>query len=328
MNSNTPPVVVSMIIVSWNTKNYLIQCLNTLAPETCPYPMEIIVVDNASTDGSAEWVAQYFPHVRLIQNAANLGFAKANNIGASLSQGQYLCFINSDVKVRENCITRLVDYCEKNPGVGMAGPHIFGGDGKTQRTCRGFPGLWNMFCRALALDTVFPEVKLFTGYSLSYWPQNDLQTVDILSGCFWLVRRAAIQQTGLLDESFFMYGEDMDWCKRFREAGWSLAFVPTAEAIHFGGASSANDPIRFYVEMQRADLQYWKKHHPTPVFACYYLIACLHMLLRAMGYSVAFSFHAGKRHTYRHKTKRSMAGLLYLFTGRSLVSRNSFYPTA
>ncbi len=322
MAENSPPVIVSIIIVSWNARNYLIQCLSTLTPETCQYPFEVIVVDNASSDGSAEWVAQHYPQIRLIQNAANLGFAKANNMGAALSQGQYLCFINSDVKVLENCITRLVNYCETNPQVGMAGPHIFGGDGKTQPSCRGFPGLWNMFCRALALDTLFPKWKIFTGYSLSHWPQQDHRYVDILSGCFWLVRRAAINQAGLLDENFFMYGEDMDWCKRFQKSGWRLAFVPDAHAIHFGGASSANNPIRFYIEMLRADQQFWKKHHAPPAFACYYMIACLHMFLRAIGYGIATSFHPVKRQTYRHKAKRSLAGLLFLFTGRSIIPRD------
>ncbi|MGB7769555.1 MAG: glycosyltransferase family 2 protein [Verrucomicrobiia bacterium] len=314
MEKDSSEVLVSIIIVSWNARDYLKQCLESLTPAVCRYPMEIIVVDNASSDGSPELVKSNFPRVELIRNPANLGFAKGNNLGIENSKGRYLCLINSDVKVLPDCINRLVDYCEQHPEVGMVGPRIVGGDGKLQRSCRGFPSLWNMFCRAFALDTIFPRCKLFTGYSLSYWPQDSTRTVDILSGCFWLIRRETLSRVGLLDEAFFMYGEDMDWSKRFWLAGSSLAFVPSAEAVHYGGASSSNFPVRFYIEKQRADLQYWRKHHSRIATAGYFLISCLHLLLRTMGYSLAFMFHNGARQNYHYKVKRSLACLKWLFS--------------
>ena len=214
--------MVSVIIVSWNAKSYLEQCLASLTASVCRYPMEIIVVDNASTDGSAECVQDRFPYVRLIRNDCNLGFAKANNIGLAHSIGRYVCLVNSDVKLLRDSINRLVDYCEAHSDVGMAGPRVIGGDGILQRSCRGFPSIWNMFCRALALDLFFPGIRAFCGYSLWHWPQETEGEVDILSGCFWLVRREALDQVGVLDESFFMYGEDMDWCLRFWSCGWKL----------------------------------------------------------------------------------------------------------
>ena len=247
--------MVSVIIVSWNAKSYLEQCLASLTDRVCRYPMEIIVVDNASTDGSPECVRDCFPYVRLIRNNSNLGFARANNIGIAASTGKYVCLINSDVKVLDDCITRLVEYCETHPDVGMVGPRIIGGDGLLQRSCRGFPSLWNMFCRALSLDAHFPRIKAFSGYALAYWPHDTQAEVDILSGCFWLIRKGSLTKVGLLDETFFMYGEDMDWCRRFWSGGWKLVFLPSATAIHYGGASSANAPVRFQAEMQRADLQ-------------------------------------------------------------------------
>ena len=282
--------------------------------------MEIIVVDNASSDGSPELVENSFPHVQLVRNSANLGFARGNNVGIRNSSGRYLCLINSDVKVLPDCINRLVDYCEQHPEVGMAGPRIIGGDGKLQRSCRGFPTLWNMLCRALALDTIFPRNKLFTGYSLSYWPQDSTRPVDILSGCFWLIRRETLSRVGLLDEAFFMYGEDMDWSKRFWLGGSSLVFVSQAEAIHYGGASSSNSPVRFYIEMQRADLQYWKKHHSRIATAGYFLVSCLHLLLRMLGYSLALLFRKSARQNYRYKVKRSFACLKWLFSESLVVS--------
>ena len=306
--------MVSVVIVSWNARDFLAQCLNSLTAETCRYPMEIIVVDNASTDGSPECVERQFPQVRLIRNATNLGFAKANNIGIAQSRGRYLALINSDVKVLPNCLTRLVEYCEQHPEAGMAGPRVLGGDGKLQRSCRGFPTLWNMLCRALALDSLFPNSGLFTGYALRHWQHDCLRPVDILSGCFWLIRKDALLRVGLLDESFFMYGEDMDWCRRFWENGWQVMFVPMAEAIHYGGGSSANAPVRFYIEMQRADLQYWRKHHSQPAVACYFSISCLHLLLRTVGYSLAFLFSHRLRQSCRYKVKRSLACLKWLFS--------------
>jgi GT2 family glycosyltransferase len=314
MNDGSSQVVVSVVIVSWNARDYLVQCLASLSGEVCRYPMEIIVVDNASLDGSPECVENQFPHVRLVRNATNLGFARANNIGVSHCRGRYLCFINSDVKVLQDCITHLVEYCKQQPDVGMVGPRIFGGDGELQRSCRGAPTLWNMFCRSLALDTILPRMKVFTGYSLSHWPHDALRPVDILSGCFWLVRREAMAQVGLLDESFFMYAEDMDWCKRFWAAGWKVVFVPSAEAIHYGGASAANAPVRFFIEMQRADLQYWKKHHSRPAVAVYFLISCLHLMLRAIGYTFAMGFARERRAVYRHKIGRSVACLRCMFS--------------
>jgi GT2 family glycosyltransferase len=320
MDKDSSRIMVSVIIVSWNACDYLKQCLESLTPAVCRYPMEIIVVDNASSDGSPEFVENNFPHVRLVRNSANLGFAKGNNVGIRNSTGRHLCLINSDVKVLPDCINRLVDYCDQHPEVGMAGPRIIGADGKLQRSCRGFPTLWNMLCRALALDTLFPRRKLFTGYSLSYWPQDSTRPVDILSGCFWLIRRETLSRVGLLDEAFFMYGEDMDWSKRFWLGGSSLAFVSQAEAVHYGGASSSNSPVRFYIEKQRADLQYWKKHHSRSATAGYFLISCLHLLLRMMGYSLALLFHKGARQNYRYKVKRSFACLKWLFSESPVAS--------
>jgi len=308
-------LVLSIIIVSWNAQDYLMQCLESLFTVECRHLLEVIVVDNASTDGSPEAVAKRYPQVKLIRNAANLGFARANNIGVSAANGNYICLVNSDVKVLPDCLNRLVRYAEKHPETGMIGPRIIGGDGKLQRSCRGFPTVWNMFCRALALDSIFPRVPIFTGYSLRHWPQETCREVDILSGCFWVVRRRALDEVGGLDESFFMYGEDMDWCKRFWKGGWKLAFVPSAEAIHYGGASSSIAPVRFYVERHRADLQYWQKHHSRPAVFCYFLFTCLHLLLRLAGYAVASLFRRSAREAYQYKMKRSLAALKWMLSG-------------
>jgi GT2 family glycosyltransferase len=308
---------VSVVIVSWNARRYLAQCLESLvaAPSDCP--MEVLVVDNASEDGSAELVERDYPQFRVIRTGSNLGFARGNNIGIKAGSAKYIALVNSDVKVLANCLDHLVEYCEAHPDVGMVGPRVLGADGKLQRSCRGFPSLWNMFCRALALDTLFPKWKLVTGYELSHWAQDTERTVDMLSGCFWLVRRQALERVGLLDEKFFMYGEDMDWCRRFWDSGWKVVFVPSAEAIHYGGGSSANAPVRFYIEKQRADVQYWRKHHCDLAVRCFVVVSCLHLVLRMIGYCLALLVGRGAREVCRYKMKRSVACLWWMITGRA-----------
>jgi GT2 family glycosyltransferase len=309
-------LVVSAVIVSWNAKQYLEECLYSLNADVCEFPMEIIVVDNASNDGSLEMVQEKFPHVKLIKNAENLGFGKANNIGIQESSGDYIALINSDVHVLSNCITRLVEYCEAHPDTGMVGPFIIGRDGKQQRSCRGFPGVWNMFCRALALDKILPRCKWVGGYFLTFWDHHTCSPVDILSGCFWLVRKKALDDVGLLDEAFFMYGEDMDWCRRFWKKGWPIVFMPDAEAIHYGGVSSSNAPIRFFIEKQRADLQYWKKHHSWIAVKSFFVISCLHHVLRIIGYLIALCLGREKQQISLYKMGRGIACLKWMLTGQ------------
>jgi GT2 family glycosyltransferase len=276
--------LVSVVIVSWNAKRLLAECLESLRVGVYDGPIEIVVVDNASSDDSAEMVRAGFPEVTLICNDANLGFARANNLGIALCKGDYIALVNSDVHVLRECITRLVSYCEQHPQAGLVGPFIIGGDGKQQVSCRGEPTLWNMLCRALALDGVFRHSGWFNGYYLGGWDHQSTASVDILSGCFWLARRRALEEVGLLDETFFIYGEDMDWCKRFNAAQWGVVFVPEARAIHYGGGSSANAPVRFFVEKQKADTQYWRKHHSWLGVRSYVAIALLHHGLRVTGY--------------------------------------------
>jgi len=306
------PCKVSVVIVSWNAIKYLDECLTSIFEQARPWPFEVVVVDNASTDGSPEMVQQRFPQVVLLRNAENLGFAKANNIGFRSCSGDYIALVNSDVHVLPGCIEHLVEFLDNVPRAGMAGPRIIGGDGRQQNSFRGFPRLWNMFCRALALDRLLPWVPLFSGYLLSHRNLRTPTPVEILSGCFLVVRRAALEQVGPLDEAFFIYGEDMDWCKRFLEAGWLAIFVPHAESIHYGGASSSNAPLRFFVEMQRADLQYWRKHHSRAAASVYIAFTVLHHAVRIAGHSAASVLLPRRAETHRHRAMCSTACLKWL----------------
>ena len=196
---------------------------------------------------------------------------------------------------------------EQNNSAGMAGPRILNPDRTLQVSCRHFPSVWNNLCQVLGLNYVFPKSVLFTEPLMKYWSHDTERKVDVLSGCFWMVRSVALADVGLLDEDFFIYGEDIDWCKRFHEHGWDVVFYPDAEAIHYHGASSANDPIRFIIEMQKADLQYWKKHHGSIGKIGYMAIILLRHTLRVIVRAFQYLIRPSQRETIAFKLKQSMA---------------------
>lgn len=307
-------VDVSFVIVSWNAREFLRQCLASITADACRFPFEVVVVDNASRDGSAAMVAENFPEVKLIRSEENLGFAKGNNLGMSVSTGRFLCLINSDVKLLPGCVSGLVDYLEGNPEVGMIAPRILGSDGALQRSRRGFPTLWNMFCRAIALDTLFPRAGLFCGYEMTHVDDRRIANAEVLSGCFWMIRRAALERVGGLDEGFFMYAEDTDWCLRFRKHGLRTVYFPDVEAIHYGGASSSNSPVRFFIERHRADIQCWRKHHSSLSSAAFTAILTSHLVLRCFGFALACALTLGRNRTYAEKMKRNLACLVWMIS--------------
>ncbi len=303
---------VSIIIVNWNTKQLLEDCLRSIYKQTADLTYEVIVVDNASTDGSVEMVRKNFPQVKTIENSQNLGFARANNIGIRAGTGRYICLINSDVTLLDGCIGRLAAFMDGHPAIGMAGPKILNSDGTIQHSCRHFPSIWNNFCQAVGLNHIFPKSAFFSHCIMDYWDHNSVRSIDVLSGCFWTVRREALDKVGLLDEEFFIYGEDIDWCRRFHNAGWDIVFYPEAQAVHLGAASSANAPVKFYVEMQKADLQYWRKHHGRIGEFSYAGIILLRETIRVAARGLQYLFQPSKRKTSGFKLQRSLASIRLL----------------
>jgi hypothetical protein len=313
-------VDVSVIIVNRNTGKKLYDCLKSVFEQSNNCTIEVIVVDNASSDNSQLMVKSEFPLVHLIENKQNIGFARANNIGIKNSTGRYLALINSDVVVFKDCIEKLILRMDENADVGIAGPKILNTDNSLQPSCRRFPSLWNNFCQAVGLDIVFPRSSFFGGWSMKYWAHDSTKSIDALSGCFWMVRRTALDDVGLLDERFFMYGEDLDWCRRFHDAGWDVCFYPDAQAVHYGGASSAMAPIRFYLEMQKADLQYWEKHHGRLKQVCYGLIIFLRHLIRIVLFAVIYLVRPQSRSRTSFKLRRSIACIQWLLRLRTIES--------
>jgi hypothetical protein len=217
------------------------------------------------------------------------------------------------VIVLNGCIEKLISFMDNHPAAGMVGPRILNQDRTLQPSCRHFPTIWNNLCQALGLNKLFPKSRFFSETFMNYWAHDIVQKVDVLSGCFWMVRREALNKVGLLDEDFFIYGEDLDWCRRFHHAGWDIIFYPNAETIHTGAASSNNDPIRFYIEMQKADLHYWQKHHGSIGRTVYAAIIFLRHLLRLVPMGLLYIFRPSHRETISFKLKRSLACIRFIF---------------
>lgn len=263
---------ISVVIVSWNACGYLEECLESLSSGVaCSY--EVIVVDNNSSDGSPDMVKNKFPWVRLIQSEENLGFSKGNNVGIRESRGRFVALINSDALALPGCLDALCEFLNKHRDVGMVGPKVMYGDRRLQSSCRHFPTVWNNFCEVFYLNRVFPRLRSLAGEHMFYFSYDRTTEVEVLVGCFIVARREAISSIGLLDESFFFYGEDIDWCLRCWKNGWKVMFYPGAEAIHYCGGSSGNDRVRFAVAQQTARLQLWSKHRSRIAVAA--LIALL-----------------------------------------------------
>ncbi|MDM7998332.1 MAG: glycosyltransferase family 2 protein [Acidobacteriota bacterium] len=305
-------VDISAIIVSWNTKKLTMDCIRSLESSGGRLSIEIIVVDNASSDGSPDAIAAEFPNIVLIRNNRNLGFASANNIGIRRSTGAYICLINSDVLVPENCLPNMIEHMEQNRNIGVLGPLMRLADGSIGDSCMRFPSVSNWFCRALALDTIFKRWRVFGGFLMTDFRYDRTHDVDVLTGWFWMVRREALQKTGLLDERFFMYGEDIEWCKRFRDAGWRVVFFPEAEAVHYCGKSSAKAPTRFYVEMQRANMQYFAKYHSRAARFGFWVASVLHELVRIAGFALVYLFRPSARSDVVGRIARANACLKWL----------------
>ena len=214
--------------------------------------------------------------------------------------------------VPPGCLTQLLEYMQENPSVGLVGPQMIGPDGAVRRSSMRFPTLANSIGRAIAADRIPLLSRVFGGQMVSDFDHKRTADVEVLNGWFWMARRSALNEVGLLDERFFIYGEDMDWCNRFRQRGWRIVFYADAKATHYGGASSSAAPVRFYVEMQRANLQYWKKHHGVLSGNVNRMIVVLQHAIRLISYSVTSLLRIGNMPEAAAKRRRSWALIAWM----------------
>jgi len=250
------------LVLSYNVRTYLALALRTALAACRSLNAEVLVVDNASADGSAEMVESDFPQVRLVRSPKNLGFSGGNNLGIKAARGRYVLLLNPDVLVHPNAFAALVSYLDAHPEVGAAGGRIINPDGTSDPGARrGFPSASAAFYRMVGLSYIFPHSPRFARYNMLYLDESRETEVDAVSGCFMCVRREVVEAVGGLDEAFFMYGEDLDWCYRIRSAGWKVAYVPGAEIVHFKGESTRSLPrARQLYEFHRAMHIFVRKH--------------------------------------------------------------------
>lgn len=249
---------VSVVIVNWNTCALLSECITAVEREAAAILHDIWVVDNGSSDDSVTMLRRDFPHVQVIESRVNLGFAGANNLAMQRSEGRYLLLLNTDAIVMPGAILTLLDLAEKTPRAGIIGAHLLNSDGSFQASYTHFPTLWQEF---LILTTI--GRRLHGSWYPSHGPEEakGAQRVDYVEGACLLVRRDALETVGGLDEGYFMYAEEVDWCRRMAGSGWEVWYQPAAKVVHIGGASSAKRKTGREADLYRSRVRYFRIHH-------------------------------------------------------------------
>jgi hypothetical protein len=249
---------VSIVVVNWNTREMLATCLRTAQEMADEVSIELVVVDNASTDGSQDMLRQQFPGARLILNTQNVGFARANNQGVAAAQGRCVLLLNSDAFLLPRSLSAMVELADANPHLGLVGAHLLNSDGTFQASYTPFPSLWQEFLILSGLGRLF-----FGRYYPSRGPQESRgpQPVDYVEGACLLARREAYQAVGGMDEGFFMYAEEVDLCYALIRAGWQVWYHPDARVTHLGGASSRNRKPQREGDLYRSRVRFFRKHY-------------------------------------------------------------------
>ncbi len=246
---------LSVITINWNTRDLLCQCLDSLTQKVEGIEMEILVVDNGSTDGSVAAVRGKFPGVRLIENPLNLGFAKANNYALSVSKGRYFLLLNPDTEVKDEAIPQMVSFMNAHPEAGLVGAQLLNADGSKQNSIANFPSLATELLNKSLLRWLFPEK--FPGKETDY--RSPVEVDSVIGACM-LVRREAVEQVGLLDEEYFLFLEETDWCYRIKKAGWKIYHIPQAEVFHLQGKSAEAEKGKARIEYSRSRYHYFRKN--------------------------------------------------------------------
>ncbi len=260
---------ISVVVVSFNTRDLLRDCLSTLRVEAEGLASEVFVVDNTSRDGSADMVEREFPDVKLIRSAVNLGFGAANNRAFALATGRYIVLLNSDAFLKSGALRRSIDHMDSDPRVGLGGARLISADGSWQPSFRMFPSLLNDFLSLSGLAAKFPKSRFFGRQDHTWADQNQPTDTDWVPGAYSIIRRTVLEQVGCFDESFFLYYEEVDLCRRFKKAGHLIRYWPDVVVVHLGGESSktvtsltmSKSGAQLELWRMRSAFLYYRKHH-------------------------------------------------------------------
>jgi N-acetylglucosaminyl-diphospho-decaprenol L-rhamnosyltransferase len=252
---------LSVIIVNWNVCNLLRRCLASIEANRGSLSLEVIVVDNASSDNSVAIVQQEFPQACLIASQQNLGYTGGNNLGAKAARGRYLLILNPDTEIVGDALEQMVAYLDSHPEVGAMGPQLLNPDGSVQSSRRRFPELATAFFEGTPFSRQwFPNNRFERAYYMADHPDDEIQLVDWLTGAALMIRREAWQKVGPLDNQFFMYFEELDWCRRCRAMGWEIHYLPLARIVHHHKASAGQIEAASRVRFNRSKIRYFRKH--------------------------------------------------------------------
>lgn len=286
---------LSIIIVSWNVADLLAACIDSIyvgledeGPKRLDKSrVEVIVVDSGSTDGTVTMLRERFQQVHFIPLDENLGFTRANNIGLAQAKGRHLFLLNPDTLILKDALARLVAFMDANPNVGMCGPHTLNSDGTTQSTRRRFPNFWIGLFESTWLQPYAPKRLLDYYYYVNGNGVHETLDVDWVQGSALVVRREVYEQLGGFDEGFVMFSEELDWCRRARDAGWRIVYLGSAEIIHHGGKSTQQVVARTHILFQQSKLRYFRKYHGI-------LVAGVLRLFLQVNYLVQLVVETGK----------------------------------
>ena len=315
-------VKLSIVIVNFNTKILLKQCLESVYQNLGNMEHEIFVIDNNSSDQSPLMIKENFPDVLLIENKENIGFAKANNQAIRKAKGEYLLLLNSDTIIPPGTLTIMVDFLDINPKVGALGPKLVDQDLNLQTSFRHFPTLFTVLSQFFGLSAMFPKSKIFGWYDMGCWDHSHTSEVDCVPGTSLLVRKKAVQEVGLLDENYFMYFEDTDWCYRFTRAGWKVVFLPNAKVIHLGGASAAKSNIGLFYdktltkELFNSLFYYFKKFHGGFSVLILRIFIFISLVMRMLKWISAFMFRRINEKEFSDKIKSFGQMMRYCLSAR------------
>ena len=267
---------LSIVIVNWNTRDVLEQCLKSIYASQTTKQFDVWVVDNSSSDSSVQMVRESFSRVRLIANEGNVGFAHANNQAINNSSGEYVMLLNPDTVIEKDVIESLANFLNQKPDYGAVGPRLLNPDGTLQVSAYPEPTLFREFWRMFHLDRFY-----YIGeYPMEGWSLDHVREVDAMMGACIVIRRKVFDQVGFLDEDFFIYSEEVDLCTRIRNYGWRLAWHPMTKVVHFGGQSTQQISQEMFLQLYQGKIQYFRKHHNGLVVWLYKFVLFLATLAR------------------------------------------------
>lgn len=297
MNEPVVNTTLSICIVGINAEIYLRNCLYSIYSGGLTVPYEIIYIDNFSIDGTKQMLESEFAEVRTLWNPENVGYAKANNQAIRLTHSPFVLLLNPDTIAAPGSLSGLVDYMVNHPRAGIAGPKVLNSDGSFQQHCkRGEARPWEAFCYFSGLAKLFPKSRIFSGYLQGFLDENEINNVPAISGSCMLIRRGVIDQIGLLDERYFAYQEDTDYCVQARKAGWEVVYYPLSIVTHIGGKGGAEaQPYKTILEWHRSYFRYYNKNLAKDYFFLFNWLFYLLMGVK-LALSVIVNFFRRQKH--------------------------------